>query len=370
MEGRGLYMNFKRVTDFMESLKDVGVAGADLGIYLKGREVYRRQVGYANIETQAPITKDTLFAIWSMTKVVTCVAALRLLEEGRFLLSDPIGNYMPEFRDMTYKNEAGEVVPCKRPIRVVDLFTMSSGVSYDVLADLSLCTDLTKFAAAISKETLHFEPGTRWMYGYSHDILGALIERIIDRKVSEYFHDEIFAPLGMNDTFFHQYMSSENAVRLANVYNYNAEARTHSKADHANWDFENCGGGLVSSVDDYAKFANALCNHGMAANEYRLLSKGTIELMRTNHLCDIRMGDYNWDSHIGYGYGLGVRTLLDKAKSGMNGNIGEYGWAGYLGTYFSVDPAAELTYVYAHQLMPSMEGHIAPRLKNIIYACI
>ena len=363
-------MNFTRVTNFMESLKNIGVAGADLAIYLKGCEVYRHQVGYADIEAKAPITKDTLFAIWSMTKVVTCVAALRLLEEGRFLLADPIGDYMPEFRNMTYKNDAGEVVPCTRPIRVVDLFTMSSGVSYDAPTDLSLCTDLTKFADAISKETLHFEPGTRWRYGYSHDILGALIERITGKKVSEYFHDEIFAPLGMNDTFFRQYISAENAARLANVYNYNTETCTHSKADHAVWGFENCGGGLVSSVADYAKFAGALCNHGIATCGYRLLSKGTIELMRTNHLCDTRMGDYNWDSHSGYGYGLGVRTLIDKAMSGMNANIGEYGWAGFLGTYFAIDPAAELTYVYAHQLMPSMEGHIAPRLKNIIYACI
>jgi len=360
-------MDFKRITDFMESLKNIGVAGADLGVYLKGREVYRNQVGYADMEAQTPITKNTLFAIWSMTKVVTCVAALRLLEEGRFLLTDPIGDFMPEFREMVYKNEAGEVVPCKRPIRVVDLFTMSTGVSYEIGADLALCTDLTSFAAAASKETLHFEPGTRWMYGYSHDILGALIERITGRKASEYFRDEIFVPLGMSDTFFHQYISADNTGRLANVYKYNAETRAHTKDNHANWSFENCGGGLVSSVDDYGKFANALCNHGTALGGYRLLSKATIELMRTNHLCDTRMKDY-WQA--GYGYGLGVRTHVDNATSGMNANIGEYGWAGYLGTYFAIDPAAELTYVYAHQLSPSMEDYIAPRLKNIIYACV
>ncbi|MCL2498997.1 MAG: beta-lactamase family protein [Defluviitaleaceae bacterium] len=361
-------MDFKRVTGFMESLKDIGVAGADLGVYLKGCEVYRHQVGYADIEAQTPITQNTLFAIWSMTKVVTCVAALRLLEEGRFLLTDPIGDYMPEFREMVYKNEAGEVVPCKRPIRVVDLFTMSTGVSYETDVEWpDVVSDLASFAAAISKVTLHFEPGTRWLYGFSHDILGALIERLTGKKASEYFHDKIFAPLGMDETFFHQYISAENAARLANVYKYDAETRTHTKDNHANWDFENCGGGLVSSVADYAKFTNALCNRGTAANGYRLLSKTTIELMRTNHLCETRMKDY-WQA--GYGYGLGVRTHVDKAQSGMNANIGEYGWAGYLGTYFAIDPVAELTYVYAHQLSPSLEGHIAPRLKNIIYSCL
>jgi CubicO group peptidase (beta-lactamase class C family) len=171
----------------------------------------------------------------------------------------------------------------------------------------------------------------------------------------------------MNDTFFHQYISAENTARLANLYNYNAETRTHTKGGHAQWSFENCGGGLISSVDDYAKFANALCSLGTAANGYRLLSRATLELMRTNHLCDVRLKDY-WQT--GYGYGLGVRTHLDKAASGMNANIGEYGWAGYLGTYFAIDPSAELTYVYAHQLSPSLETHIAPRLKNIIYSCL
>lgn len=363
-------MDFIRVTDFMESLKDIGVAGADLGIYVKGCEVYRRQVGYADIEAQTPVTKNTLFAIWSMTKVVTCVAALRLFEEGCFLLTDPISDYMPEFREMVYRNEAGEVVPCKQPIRVVDLFTMSMGVSYEIESDISAYNSLSNLAAAVSKETLHFEPGTRWMYGYSHDILGALIERVTEMKVCEYFRDKIFAPLEMNDTFFHQYISAENTTRLANLYNYNAETRTHTKGDHANWSFENCGGGLVSSTDDYAKFTNALCSHGTAINGYRLLSKATIDLMRTNHLCEIGMNDYSRDSKPGYGYGLGVRTHIDKAMSGMNANIGEYGWAGYLGTYFTIDPVAELTYVYMHQLLPSMETYIAPRLKNIIYACI
>ena len=360
-------MDFKRVTDYMGSLGALGVAGADLGVYVKGREAYRSQVGYADIEARKPITKDTLFAIWSMTKVVTCVAALRLLEEGRFTLADPICDYMPEFREMSLKDGAGETVPCKRPIRVVDLFTMSSGFSYEVGADLSGCDDLTEFAAAMSGEALLFEPGTRWMYGFSHDLLGALIERISGRKVSDYFRDEVFAPLGMEDTCFLQHLPAEKAVRLANVYEFDAETRTHAKISHKNWNFENCGGGLVSSVDDYARFAMALCNQGTALNGYRVLGRSTVDLMRTNHLCDARMKDY-WLP--GYGYGLGVRTHLDGALSGMNASVGEYGWAGYLGTYFAVDPAIGLTYVYAQQLSPSMENVIAPRLKNVIYGCV
>ena len=364
-------MSFANVTHFMESLKDKGVVGADLGIYLRGHEVYRHQVGYADLEAQAPVTANTLFAIWSMTKVVTCVAALRLLEQGRFLPADPLSDYMPEFSHMTYRNEAGEVVPCTRPIRVVDLFTMSSGVAYQIEAGEASCDSLTALAHAIAKEPLHCEPGTRWIYGYSHDLLGAFIERVTGQKASELFHKEIFEPLGMGETFFHQYITPENAARLANLYKYDAATHTHTRGQHANWTFENCGGGLVSSVSDYAKFANALCNHGTAANGYKLLGQATVDLMRMNHLCERRMNDHHaqWAT-TGYGYGLGVRTHLDRAHSGMNANPGEYGWAGYLGTYFAIDPAAQLTYVYAHQLSPSLEGHIAPRLKNVIYASI
>ena len=377
-------MDFSRVDRFLESLGDVGVPGTDLSIYLCGKEVFRRQNGYSDLESQKPILPDTLYAIWSMTKVITCTAALRLYEEGRYVLTDPLYAYLPDFKHMTYKktrgNGAVDVLPCTRPIRIVDLFTMSSGLTYnfsDELIEASKTakdTGLLAFVSALSKDPLYFEPGTHWHYGLSHDVLGALVETLSGKSFGDYLKENIFAPLGMDDTFFDLRIPADKAARMASVYNYDETTREHKKAAPShrpgNWFYECGGGGLVSSVDDYAKFANALCSGGASAGGYRLLGEATIELMRTNQLEDVRMNDYNWIHHSGYGYGLGVRTMVDRAAGGSNSSIGEFGWSGMLGTFVLMDPAADLTYVYAQQLMPSREDYVAPRLRNIIYACL
>jgi len=387
-------MDFTKTRRFMDSLGDYGIPGADLAIYIDGNEVFRYLTGFANLENRIPVASDTLFPIFSMTKVVTCVAALRLFEEGRFLLSDPLSDYMPEFKKMklqrTLPNGTIVLEPARKKIRIVDLFTMSSGYTYDSPSVTSLrekhkrSHTLRDMVSFLAKDPLNFEPGTHWSYGFSHDILGALIEKLSGKTIGEYFSEHIFVPLGMNETSFK--VPKEKHYRLATCYKYNEDTKTHTSADVTlplsylnpssvhylsdDYALEMPGGGLISTVDDYAKFANTLCAGGTSTNGYRLLGKATIELMRTNQLDDVRMGDYNWISHEGYGYGLGVRTLVDRAAAGNNSSIGEFGWAGLAGTYMLIDPALRLTYVYAQQMFPSMEEVIAPRLKNIVYGCI
>jgi len=322
-----------------------------------------------------------------MTKVITCVAALRLFEEGSYLMTDPLYEYLPEFKDMNYKqtrdNGMVEILPCTKPIRIVDTFTMSTGYSYDTSDELISAakavknTSLSEFIKVLSNEPLLFEPGTRWHYGFSHDILGALIETISGKSLGDYFNKEIFEPLGMEETFFCVSIPENKADRIASTYMYDEANRKLNKTEPSplfpvlgEWAFEFASGGLVSSVDDYARFANTLCSGGTSVDGYRLLGNATIDLMRTNHLDNTKMSDYNWDHHSGYGYGLGVRTMVDKATGGSNSNLGEYGWSGAVGTYVLMDPAAELTYVYAQQLMPSKEEYVAPRLRNVVYGCL
>ena len=381
-------MEFSKVTHFMESLKDIGIPGADLSIYLKGEEVFRHRTGFANLESQIPIAPDTLYSIYSMTKVVTCVSALRLFEEGRFLLNDPLSNYLPEFKEMqvrhTHENGATSILPAKKPIRIVDLFTMSSGVTYaftDHVQKLLQETDgnstLKDMVSAIAKDPLFFEPGDRYHYGFSHDILGHLVEVLTGKTIGEYFYENIFAPLGMEDTFFK--VPPEKQHRFANCYVIEEEAEDKYKHSinkngplrfvDPDYKFESPGGGLVSTIDDYAKFANTLCAGGTAVNKYRLLGKATVNLMRANQLDDARMKDFDGPAH-GYGYGLGVRTMVNPAIGGASSNVGEFGWSGLAGTYVLMDPSIGLTYVYAHQLMPSKEEYVAPRLRNIIYGCL
>jgi CubicO group peptidase (beta-lactamase class C family) len=387
-------MDFSRATDFMNRLEGIGIPGADLAVYLKGNEAYRYQTGYANLSTRDPITPETLYAIWSMTKVITCVAALRLYEEGRFLLIDPLYEYIPEFKNLTLKQTKGngELVekPASKPIRIVDLFTMSSGYSYDVpgafekLKESNGNATLKELVLTLPDNPIAFEPGTRFSYGYSHDILGALIEVISGKTLGEYFSENIFMPLGMEDTGFK--IPKEKHSRLATCYTYCEESKSHSVANlhigYSNpndplylsddWKFEMAGGGLISSVDDYAKFANTLCRGGTSCDGYRLLGEPTIDLMTTNHLKKKSLHDYSgtWLHHSGYGYGLGVRTMIDRAGGGSNSCYGEFGWSGLPGTYVLIDPIMDLTIVYAQQLFPSKEEFIASRIRNIIYGCL
>ena len=385
-------MEFSRVTNFLDSLSKIGIPGLDLAIYLKGNEVYRHQTGLADIDTQRPISNDTIYQFYSMTKVITCVSALRFYENGIFKLDDPLYEYLPEFKNMEIRQvlDNGEVVtkPAENPVRIVHLFTMASGLTYNYLTNLqemSMKTDgnftLQEFSEALAKDPLYFEPGTRWEYGLSHDVLGRLIEVLSGKTLGEYFHENIFAPLGMVDTFFR--LPEEKEHRMVTCYKYDEETKTHNKPDISlirydlDFKFESGGGGLLSTVDDYAKFANALCAGGTVANAsstyyYRILGNATIDLMRTNHLNKAKMENYGgtWSPHRGYGYGLGVRTMVDKAAGGSNSSIGEYGWAGMLGTYLLIDPVYDLTYVYAQQLTPSKEEYIAPRLRNVVYGCL
>jgi len=378
-------MDFTKVSKFIDTLQNIGIPGTDLAIFIKGKEVYRRQTGYADIESKTPIKPDTIYQFWSMTKVITCVAALRLMEEGLYKFNDPVSNYLPEFKNMQVRHtlENGGVYeePAKNPIRIVDLFTMSSGLTYNQSPNMEAVNKklkgnytLKQFSETIAKDPLYFEPGTHWHYGFSHDILGRLIEVLSGKTLGEYLDENIFKPLNMPDTFFRLPKNKEN--RMVSIYEYNDKTKKHKKFDKPllrydlDFKYESPGGGLLSTVDDYSKFANTLCAGGTAQNKYHLISNATIELMRTNHLDKTRMDDYNWPHHSGYGYGLGVRTMVDKAAGGSNGSLGEYGWSGMAGTILLIDPVYDLTYVYAQQLAPSREEYIAARLRNVVYSCL
>jgi CubicO group peptidase (beta-lactamase class C family) len=281
----------------------------------------------------------------------------------------------------TGSDGAVTISQAKNPIRIVDLFTMSSGISYNATKHVEILFDESKgnftnkeLSAAISKDPLYFEPGTHWHYGYSHDILAYLIEVISQKTLGEYFYENIFAPLSMNDTFF--YVPENKQHRLASCYTYDENSKTHVKFEGCpfryfdpEYKYESGGGGLISSVDDYAKFANALCLQG-TGDKYRLLSKATIDLMRENHFDDVRMKEFYAPFRAGYGFGLGVRTLADRTAGGNNSSIGEFGWSGYAGTSVIIDPSAELVVVYMQSMIPSKEDYVFPRLRNVVYGCL
>lgn len=356
---------------FLENRKELDVAGNSLLVFHKDEEVFRHYTGEVN--------KDTLFRIFSMTKVITVTAALQLYEKGAFQLDEPLWKYIPEYKDMTVWNEAEKkAYPAKHEIRIRDLFCMSAGLTYPgedcktAQEILRIQNELEKekpnrgfgtveLIKAIAKAPLRFEPGTHWCYSYCHDVLGALVEILSGETFGDYLKKHIFMPLGMEHTFFQ--CDEETFKKVATFSgmgdidkSYQLEAR-----------FESGGGGLLSTLDDYMKFANTLTRGGTSVDGVKILGRKTIELMATDQLNPVQKQDFNWDYLKGYSYGLGVRTYQNPAIGGVAGSVGEFGWCGVLGTWVLMDPKEELTIVYMHQRMPNLEGYLQPRLRAIIY---
>lgn len=377
-------MDFKPLASFIDRITSWRIPWAEVLVIHRNETVFRYRRGYANLEEGTPIEEGMIFNIYSMTKIMTCVAALRLVEQGSILLNDPLSEYLPEYAEMNVKKQhaSGESLQEKaeRPIRVRDLFTMTAGFSYDLgapsLRDAMERTNgnvpTRTFAEALAKEPLLFEPGTRWNYSMCHDVLGALIEVVDGRSFGAYIRDEITEPLGMLDTAFD--LSESQRSRLAPQYEFIDELGKPVRKDGNGFRigaaFESGGAGLMSTVSDFALFLNAMTNHGTSPDGIRILSPAMVDLMRTDHLDECMQGDYCWDQLKGYGYGLGVRTHTSKPVSGSLSPLGEFGWSGAAGCMAIIDPESQLTVMYAQHLLNNQEPYVHPRLRNVVYGCL
>jgi CubicO group peptidase (beta-lactamase class C family) len=375
----------------LRSFVEKGPAGCSCSVTRKGETIFEDYVGFADLDTKKPISSDTIFRIYSMTKVVTCVAALKLYERGLYLLTDPLEDYLPEFSKpqvhVTGVNGELTITPATRSITIKDLFMMTSGLTYGwgeteterqvKLATESLArskqlgekTDIRSLTKALAAIPLAFDPGTQWQYGLSHDVLGALIEVLSGKSLGQFFKDEIFEPLAMNDTFFN--IPEEKQHRLASLYirDENGSLTKNTEMDEHISTYESGGGGLYSTLSDYSRFAHMLANGG-ELDEARIIGRKTIELMATNHLQPEHFQNYNWPRLAGYGYGLGVQVMMDRPAGGSNSPIGEFGWNGLAGTWVTIDPKEKLSAVYMQQMLPNFEEYHQPRLRSVIYGSI
>lgn len=377
-------MDFKPLASFIDRITSWRIPWAEVMVIHQNDTVFHYRNGYANLEEKTPINDGAIFNLYSMTKIMTCVAALQLVERGHMLLSDPVSDYLPEFAEMNVKKVMpnGEIrlEKATRAITVRDLFTMTAGFSYDVgapsIKEAVQSTDgklpTREFAKALAKEPLLFEPGTHWNYSMCHDVLGALIEVVSGRRFGTYLQEEITGPLGMNDTGFD--LNDEQQSRLIPQYAYNDELEKAIRMDgngfRVGTELESGGAGLLSTVRDYALFLNALTGHGTSPEGVRILSQASVELMRTDHLNEMTRPDYSWDHMGGYGFGLGVRTHISKSESGSLSPHGEFGWSGAAGCMAIIDPDSGLTVMYAQHLLNSQEPYIQRRLRNVVYSCL
>lgn len=377
-------MKFDDLTKFLDKITSWRIPGAVCRINYGGKEVYEYHCGYADIASGKPMQGDELFHLYSLTKLITCVSALQLFEKGEFLMNDPLSDYLPEFKNMmvqkTNLNGTNKLIPAKTPITIRDLFTMTAGFTYDHFTpsfnEVRKATDnrcpTREMIVALAKDPLVFHPGESFRYSLCHDVLGALIEEISGMKLGEYMKKHIFEPLGMDDTFFK--LPENKRERAMTQYIFNDKLGKAVETDFNNehemgTEYESGGAGLISCAADYMKFADTLCNGGTNKDGARILSPRTIDLMRTNHLTPKQREGIDWVQMAGYGYGLGVRTLVDPTAGSLSPK-GEFGWSGMAGTYIIIDPENKLTVFYGQQMINNQEPYVHPRIRNIVYASL
>jgi CubicO group peptidase (beta-lactamase class C family) len=365
------------------------VPGGVLMIFKDGRKVYDKIWGERDPQTKTPMTADSIFRIYSMTKPITTVAAMMLVEEGRLALDEPVSKYISGFKDVKVglesKGEDGaptlDLVPLRRPITIQDLMRHTSGITYGFFGQGAVKKayvdahvfqgdfDNAEFAERIAKLPLAYQPGTTWDYSHSTDILGRVIEVIEGKPLYAVMKERLFDPLGMNDTSFYVTDKSKQdriAEPFAKDRSIGNDADFNDPRDQKKW--ESGGGGLVSTAADYSRFLMMLRNGGTLDGKHYLGAK-TIAYMASNHVgagSGVTPGPYYLPGP-GYGFGLGFAVRTETGVSPQNGTVGEYNWSGAGGTTFWVDPKEDLFVVFMMQ-SPSQRVRYRGMLRNVIYA--
>jgi CubicO group peptidase (beta-lactamase class C family) len=355
------------------------VPGAVALVARRGRLAYFESYGRRDPRSPDPMARDSIFRIYSMTKPIVSVAAMMLWEEGRFLLSDPIDKYLPELGRRKVAMVRGaeiELVDAERPITIQDLLRHTSGLTYEFRGSgpvhkmytaekiYSRNQSNADQVATLAKLPLLHQPGTKWEYGRSTDVLGRLIEVLSGLTLGEYLQRHIFAPLGMVDTAF--YVPAARHGRLAEAYakdpDTGAGVQLVNVQDAPK--FESGGGGLVSTAGDYARFLQMLLNGGRL-DGVRFLSRKTLELMTADHL-----GPMTGAPDLllpGYGFGLGFAVRLQPGIAHVPGSVGQYFWGGLAGTTFWVDPAEALFAIMLIQ-GPGQRDYFRNLFRDLVYA--
>ena len=377
---------------------DGRLAGWQVLVTRRGQVVHSSTYGHRDREAGLPVEPDTLWRVYSMTKPVTAVVAMQLYEEGAFTLNDELARYLPEFADMRVlvggNADQPKTVPATQPIRVWQLLSHTSGLSYGftragVVDELYLRSgadpltnphdDLETMCARWASLPLVFEPGSAWNYSVASDVLGRLVEVLTGTPLDVAFAERVLRPLGMSDTRWH--VDAENAPRLAALYQPDPQGGPALRHDALGQGalrppaMLGGGGGLISTAADYARFTGMLVRGG-ELDGVRLIGPRTLAYMTRNHLpggrtlSELGRGMFAETAYEGIGYGLGFGVSVDPVATRVTTTPGEFTWGGLASTVFWVDPAEELTAHFYTQLVPSSTYPVRTQLRQLVYAAL
>ena len=382
-----------RIASVMKAEIEKGtMPGAVSLIARNGKIVHLEAHGYLDAAKTKPMAKDAVFRAFSMTKPFTSVAAMSLVEQGKISLRDPISTWMPEFKEMKVyverQDERGkttrEVVPARRQITVQDLLRHTSGFTYSGSAPFpemkeayekadveSRDSDLSpeEFTKRLAQIPLAYEPGTRWEYSVSSDVLGVLVERVSGKRLDQYLDELVFKPLNMKDTSFQA--TSEQLPRLADALDSDPQKINLWKGSRVEADpgkrYRLGGAGSVTTAEDYFRFAQMMLNKGQLDGA-RILSRETVEYMMSDHIAGLQGSPFPTTGP-GYGFGLGFGVRLQEGLSWVPGSTGDAMWAGAGGTVFTIDPKEKIIGILM-TAAPSTRLHTRFLFKNLMYAAL
>ncbi len=358
-------MDFSSLKKYVDSLYDTyGIISCDIAVNYKHKQVFRYSVGEAQ--------KENLQWLYSMSKVITCTALMRIIERGELGLNDKVSDYLPEYADLYVRTKDG-VKKAQNDLLIWHLFGMRSGMTYNLWSpDLKKAREnenatTRELVAAMAKEPLLFEPGTAYNYSLSHDVLAAVAEVITGKTFHEFLKDEIFIPLGMTDIGFHP--TEEDKKRFAKQYKYDfyrfkCNECPKTCAYRLSEKYESGGAGLYATNDEYMKVLDALANGGKAENGYQLLKPETIDMLRKQTM----KNDEAFDK-LGYRYAHGVRVMTNKEVGQSLSPLGEFGWDGAAGSYGLVDTENNISLVFTMNILGfgRCYSEIHPQLRNRAY---
>ena len=391
---RAIISSARDIDHLLQSFIERGLPGCGLQVERRGETIYEGYYGYADRENGVLVGDRSLFRQASMSKLPLYITMMVLFEKGKFLFTDPISNYFSEWKasKKVIHNEDGsiELVPTNRPLQIKDIMSMNCGLPY---CHYYSGTDeptmhameegmkplwekgyysIREQVRAVAEAPLAFEPGEGWMYGFSSELAAGIIEEICQKPIDDVFAEYLYEPLLMEDTRAHHFGDTEQ--RMVTLYKKEdtgilTPLQSPMDQKHYKGEKNQCGWPRIfSTVNDYTKLMQMLANGG-TYNGHHILGRKTIDLMRTNLLTPQQLSHF-WDTEEGYGYGFGVRTLINPQKGRHNGSVGSFGWTGGFGTWCEVDPTEGLSIVYMHNMMPNEEGFYHPRIRNIAYGLL